>query len=127
MRKIFHFIYKERVMLCDILIFRYDCNNIAFNGGTLLLILFFIQNIDKRQLIDTNIPLKETTSVCLYLHLQYHIIVPKSISPRHLSFTFTNNPSFILNVKDSKCLGTLSLLSTSISNLSITAAAIDFI
>ena len=58
MRKIFHFIYKERVMLCDILIFRYDCNNIAFNGGTLLLILFFIQNIDKRQLIDTNIPLK---------------------------------------------------------------------
>ena len=126
MRTIFHFIYK-RVMLCDILIFHYDCNNNAFNGGTLLLILFLIQNIDKRQLIDTKIPLKEKTSICLYLHLEYHTIVPKSISPTHLTFTFMDNPSFILNVKDNKCSGTLSLLSTSISNLSIIAAAIDFI
>ena len=40
MRKIFHFIYKERVMLCDILIFHYDCNNIALNRGTLLILFF---------------------------------------------------------------------------------------
>ena len=70
---------------------------------------------------------KKKKSTYLHLQVEYYMIADHLISSTRLCLTFTGSPPFILNVKDNKCSGTLSLLSTSIPNLSSTDAAMDFI